>query len=233
MIIIDKLSFFKYERLDIAWNEIFVDKIMPFFFPNTDEELIFIEVGSLHGRDTVYFKNKYKNSVCHCIEGLKANYDKYLKNLKETNLYPHNICIASYDGIITYHEKNGLESGIHGIYNRGNSYGTTTHQYNCIKFTTFCNNNNIQQIDAIKIDVEGATYDILYDMEESKLLENVKILHLETENYPYFEGQKLDSECCKILENNNFECLMKTGFKPTVDGFQYDSVWINKRYLEI
>jgi hypothetical protein len=85
----------------------------------------------------------------------------------------------------------------------------------------------------MKIDVEGATYDILYDMLNTRLLEHTKILHIETESYPYFKGQRLDNECCCLLEDNNFECIMKSGYHPTNQGEQYDSVWINKSHLKI
>jgi FkbM family methyltransferase len=219
--------------LEIHFKDIFINKIMPYFF-NEDANIVFIEVGTLHGKDTIDFKSKYKNSICHCIEGLKANFDKYLSNFKkEYNIYSHNICIASYDGKIIFYEKNGLESGIHGIYNRGSQYGTKKHEYNCIKFSTFCNNNNINNIDVMKIDIEGATYDILFDMSNNNMLKDIKLLHIETESFPFFKGQKLDKECSKILENNNFECIMKSGYHPTMDGEQFDSVWINKSYLKI
>ena len=134
---------------------------------------------------------------------------------------------------IIFHEKNGLESGIHGIYNRGDKYGVKRHEYECVKFSTFCNSNKINTIDIMKIDIEGATYDILYDMSTNNILKGVKLLHIETESFPYFEGQKLDKDCCDILENNNFKCIMKSGYNPTKDGEQFDSVWINKSYLKI
>jgi len=56
-------------------------------------------------------------------------------------------------------------------------------------------------------------------------------MHIETEDYPFFEGQKLNKECHEILLKNNFECIMKSGFNPTSQGRQYDEVWINKTFL--
>lgn len=49
----------------------------------------------------------------------------------------------------------------------------------------------------MKVDIEGATYDILFDMSNNNILNDVKLLHIERESFPYFEGQKL-------LETNNF-----------------------------
>lgn len=235
MIYIDKLGLCLNKNVpDIHFTNVFIDKIINYFFTNKNDNFVFIEVGSLHGKDTIDVKNKYKNSICHCIEGLKPNFDKYLFNFEDLyGITPHNICIASYNGKITFHEKNGLESGIHGIYNRGDQYGVKRDEYDCVKFSTFCNNNNITKIDIMKIDIEGATYDILADMSTNKILNGVKLLHIETESFPFFKGQKLDNECCDILESNNFECIMKSGYNPTKDGEQFDSVWINKSYLKI
>ena len=235
MIYIDVLgvSFDKNDK-DIHFTDVFIAKIIPYFFTDVNNNIVFIEVGSLHGKDTIDFKNKYKNSICHCIEGLKPNFDKYLSKFEtQYGIFPHNICIASYDGKIIFHEKNGLESGIHGIYNRGDQYGIKRHEYDCVKFSTFCNNNNINNIDVMKIDIEGATHDILFDMSNNNILKGVKILHIETESFPYFQGQKLDKDCCDILKCNNFECIMKSGYNPSNDGEQFDSVWINKSYLKI
>jgi len=53
---------------------------------------------------------------------------------------------------------------------------------------------NIPNIDMLKIDVEGATYDLLLSLEEN--LSNIKIMHIETETYPFFEGQTLHNDVC-------------------------------------
>jgi hypothetical protein len=80
----------------------------------------------------------------------------------------------------------------------------------------------------VKIDVEGATYDILHDLSEACMLDHIQLMHIETESYPFFQGQRLDDECCRLLEDHHFECIMKTGFYPTKAGEQYDSVWIRR-----
>ena len=77
MIYIDKLGLCLNKNVpDIHFTNIFIDKIINYFFTNKNDNFVFIEVGSLHGRDTVDIKNSYKNSICHCIEGLKPNFDK-------------------------------------------------------------------------------------------------------------------------------------------------------------
>ena len=56
-------------------------------------------------------------------------------------------------------------------------------------------------------------------------------MHIETEDYPFFSGQKLDKDIFTLLINNDFRLLVKSGYYPTNDGKQYDSVWINNNYF--
>jgi len=160
----------------------------------------------------------------YCIEGLPDNYNTYLKNL--TNITPINIVIADYDGEITYHKKN--VNGIHGILNRGDEYGTETITLKCKTIKTLCNDYNIQSIDFVKIDVEGATYEILNGM--SEMLDTIKIMHIETESYPFFKGQKLHDEVADYLTNKDFTMVDMTSVNIN-NGQQYDSVWINNKFI--
>lgn len=229
MLIFDITNTLSPTDLDIGWK-LFVDQIVPMYFNDTYTPLTFMEIGSLNGADTVYFKDKYTNSVCHCIEGLPDNYNKYLVHINTPDINCYNTCISASNGTIEFHQKNGLESGIHGIYNRGDRYGTNKLIVPTVTLDTLCSTNGIDSIDIVKIDVEGATYDILNSSKDG-ILNQIKMLHIETEDYPFFAGQKLDKDCEQILTDKGFVCICKTGYNPTTDGKQYDSVWINSNLL--
>ena len=82
----------------------------------------------------------------------------------------------------------------------------------------------------VKIDVEGATYQVLHGFGE--MLKETKIMHIETETYPFFQGQKLHDEVVKFLLDNNFTMIDLGGVNIIGDNKQYDSVWINNKYYE-
>jgi len=226
----DPYNFIDINSSDIHFSNVFVDKILLKYFPNKNQELIFMEIGALHGNDSCYFKNKYNNSIVYAIEGSKEVYDKYLIG-KGNQINIFNECIFNHNGKIKYHVKknneNGLLSGIHSVYNRGDKYGTNIEEVECHTLDQFCLNNNINHIDILKLDVEGATYDVLNN---SHILKTIKIMHIETEDYEFFKGQKLDDDVTVLLVNNNFQLICKSGYFPTKDGKQYDSVWINNLY---
>jgi len=189
---------------------------------NLDVVNCVVEIGSMDGFDSIFFKNQFPDAEVFTIEGLPDNYEKYLANKNEINTFC--IVITDYCGTIDYYVKN--INGIHGIFDRGASYGTHKIQLECKTLDFFCEENNITRIDVLKIDVEGATLNVLNGM--SGILPNVKMMHIETEDYPFFTGQFLHNEVENFLINNNFKLLKITKAEIIKDGFQYDSVWINK-----
>lgn len=81
----------------------------------------------------------------------------------------------------------------------------------------------------LKLDVEGATFEVLEGMAD--LLSTIKIMHIETESYPFFEGQKLHNEVEKFLNLNGFSVVELTSFPIYKGKLQYDSIWINDKFL--
>jgi len=209
-------------RLEINMSE-FVNIVNNYFDKNEIKNII--EIGSLNGKDSLFFKDNFINSNVYCIEGLPENFDNYLKDL--TNIIPINIVVSDYDGEILFYKKN--VNGIHGILNRGDEYGTETITLKCNTMKTICETYNIKSLDMVKIDVEGATYQILKSMGE--MLQTIKIMHIETESYPFFQNQILHDEVASFLTENNFSMIDITAAHISL-GEQHDSVWINNKYIK-
>jgi FkbM family methyltransferase len=183
-----------------------------------------MEIGSLNGNDSLFFKSHYPEANVFCIEGLPDNYNKYLKDL--TNITTINAVIADYDGVIQYHYKD--INGIHGIFDRGQEYGSNILELKCYTIKTICSNYKIDSIDLVKIDVEGATYEILNSMGD--MLKTIKIMHIETESYPFFKNQKLHNTVADYLTEKGFS-MVDMSRAMIADGYQHDSVWVNNNFL--
>ena len=195
----------------------FINLMKPF------DPKIIMEIGSLNGADSILFKKSFPDSRVITIEGLPANYSLYLKNFF-TNIETYNLVINSYDGVVDYFEKD--VNGIHGIYDRGSEYGTKKLSLPCMRIDSFCNVNNINYIDAVKIDVEGATLEVLESFGD--ILKTVKIMHIETEDYEFFKNQHLQSDVHKFLIENKFENILSRGAIIQSNHKQYDEVWVRK-----
>ena len=94
---------------------------------------------------------------------------------------------------------------------------------------TICKNYKIDSMDLIKIDVEGATYEILESM--SDFIKTIKIMHIETESYEFFKGQKLHNVVSDFLLSLGFTMIDKTDVLIS-GGYQHDSVWLNNKFIK-
>lgn len=207
-------------RLEINMSE-FINLVKNNFIDSEIKNII--EIGSLDGKDSLLFKSNFPNSNVYCIEGLPENFNTYLKDL--VNITPIKIVVSDYDGEIVFHKKN--INGIHSILNRGDEYGTNTLVLECMTMETICKKYNIDTLDMLKIDVEGASYQVLKGM--GNMLTTIKIMHIETESYPFFKDQILHNEIVNYLESNGFSMIDMTSVNIS-GGNQHDSVWINNKY---
>ena len=182
---------------------------------------VIMEIGSLNGADSILFKTKFPDARVIAIEGLLENFEKFMKPL--VNIEVYNVVINSYDGETTYHIK--TTNGIHGIFDRGTGYGDKKIQVPCQRIDSFCKENNIQNIDIVKIDVEGATLEALRGFGD--ILNTVKCMHIETEDYEFFKGQKLNNEVHDFLRTKGFKQILCRGCEISQSKKQYDEVWEN------
>lgn len=183
-----------------------------------------VEVGSMDGKDSLFFKETFPDAEVYAIEGLPENCE-IIKKIKCINSIQ--AVISSQDGNIKFYKKD--INGLHGIYDRGSRYGTQVIDMPCFTLKRILKENGINKIDIMKIDVEGATFDVLKGMEDR--LDEVKIMHIETESYPFFEGQKLHKDVEELLLNKGFELVQMSQVKINENGFQHDSVWAASRLV--
>lgn len=190
----------------------------------TDDEItVIFEIGCLNARDAKYLKSQWPNASVYAIEGLEDNYNKYLKDLTDITCF--NYVIFETEGDINYHKKE--TNGIHGVFNKGDNYGTEIQKSKSYRIDTVCKMHDIPNIDVVKLDVEGASLEVLRSFGD--VLNTVKIMHIETEDQEVFEGQKLHSEVVEFLTAAGFEMIdiSKVAISGGT-GNQYDSIWINK-----
>lgn len=83
-------------------------------------------------------------------------------------------------------------------------------------------------IDLCKIDVEGATFEVLESFGEE--IKNIKSIHIECEHRTVWENQKLYDEVRSYLISQEF---IELHFKYcNQDTLQSDSVWVQKNFIK-
>lgn len=91
-----------------------------------------------------------------------------------------------------------------------------------IRMDTFLEENQIEEIDFVKVDVEGVDYEVLSGF--GKYINRIKCIQTEAEQFVRTEGQHTFEDICKLLIDSGFE-LVKYYNR---NGVQSDSLWIRK-----
>ena len=168
---------------------------------------VVIDIGGNIGMVSIYLAKKYPFLKIYAFEPVKQNYENFLKNIELNNINKDIIKVFNLaitkdrrDVILTSPFNN---SGASNIYNNfrgsGNIISNNAISIKSITFDDIFSNNNISKCKLLKIDCEGAEYEILY----SANVENLK-------NCEYMRGEfhgiedkrkKLYNYCNKYIKH--------------------------------
>jgi len=174
----------------------------------------FYEVGALYAEFSMFIKDTIKD--VYAFEASPRNYNLAKDKIKGINYL--NLAISDYDGEIDINvgSSDGANIGADSVLNRIDN-GLTEYKkekVKCIRLDSFIKSKNLEnKSNALWIDVEGSTMDVLVGAE--KTLINTKIIFIEVEEAIFWENQVLVSEINKYLCNK--------GFIPIARDFEYEN----------
>lgn len=173
---------------------------------------ILFEIGAFNGEDIKLFLEVLPQTKAFAFEASPLTYKEYLLDKP----YPtFNVAVGNKNGNTVFYESG--ERPTSSIYYR--KLGEWKKAIvPIVKLKDFIKQEDLPHPNVVKIDTEGATYDVLKGM--GKLLNEVKVLYLETEDIEYWEGQKLHKDVEELLEG--FTCLLLHD-----NNHQFDSIWVN------
>ncbi len=168
---------------------------------NLGKNPVIVDIGAHIGCFSIKAAKTYPNSKILAFEPMKANYNLFKKNIKLNKL--KNIC-ASKKGVASTKGKRKLyidkkNTAAHSISIKSEKYQIIK----CITLSDVFKKHRLVKIDLLKIDAEGAEYEILYSTHKKYLDKIDKIL---MEYHDDFKNPELNG---KALEN----FLNKKGFK--------------------
>jgi len=182
-------------------NELFVNEF--YKFRTTNERPKIIDCGSYIGTSILYFKVNYPGAIVTGFEPdeknfsiLKSNIDKW--GFADTNVI--NAAIWVNNESISFNSVGNMSSKIETSLNADSDDKVIV---KCVRLKDFLH----EEIDFLKIDIEGAEFAVLKDCSEN--LKNVKNLFIEYHG-KYNEMFKLN-EILGILLQNNFKYYIKEG----------------------
>lgn len=181
----------------------------------------FLEVGSMTGDDSMYIKSHLglEEKDVFIVEA----HPLFFKNI--CSKYPNFICVNNAawkeSGKINFNAAMRMDDGRSSILTREDCINDFFKVEVCAKRldelieTTFKTS-----IDACKIDVEGATLEVLKGFGQK--LKDLKILQIETEQKIIWNDQKIHNEVSDFLKSNGFIKVWEILLGKT----QIDSIWI-------
>lgn len=173
-------------------------------FKNGD---VVIDIGGNIGTVSIYLAKKYPFLKIYAFEPVKQNYENFLKNIELNNINKDIIKVFNLaitkdrrDVILTSPFNN---SGASNIYNNfrgsGNIISNNDISIKSITFDDIFSNNNISKCKLLKIDCEGAEYEILYSANVENL-KNCEYMRAEFHGKKY-KQKDLYNHCNKFIKN--------------------------------
>lgn len=209
---------FNKEKIDTTYEEIFCT----FYQPKKGD--VILDLGAGIGTELNYFMEKINTEGNYYgIEASPKCFRK-LELLKKKNAYNnclnHNIAISGRNGKIWMEEQDNY------IINQINdqSKGVEIPSYT---LDNFIKENEISKINFLKVNIEGAEYEMVDGMQESiEIIENLAIsCH---DFLSYCDDEKIKNKIVGFLLKNNFEIYSKKTGNKVLDSWIYGKKSTNK-----
>ena len=175
--------------------ELFVQHMYK-FVAKTQEPFI-IDCGANLGMSIIYFKELYPLSKIIAFEA-----DDYIFSFLEKNIKSYNLTDVELINKAVWNKNDTLsfivEGGAGGRLEETDTQNGTYKEVHCVSIKEYL---TVQKVDFLKIDIEGAEYEVIKDCED--VLHNVENIFIEYHSMPQ-KNQNLH----KILE-----IVQKAGFK--------------------
>jgi FkbM family methyltransferase len=200
---------YNYDTLYYLFNEIFVSN--EYLFKTSVKQPVIIDCGANLGMSILYFKKLFPGSTIIAFEANPRVFDLLVSNMdanKIRDVSLNNVALYSEEKEITFFAgENILEGSL--ISSRGGQSPIT------VKATKLSNYlSNLDSVDLIKMDVEGAEKDIINDLFESGMITKAKEYFIEYHHNIDGQPSNLSSFLNKF-EVNGFNYSIRANFSKS------------------
>jgi FkbM family methyltransferase len=184
------------------------------------------EIGANFGQDAEYLMEAFK-ILPQSVYVFEAHPEicKVVEKIHRFNVYNYAVFNEEKEMIFHVVPLNSKNTGLSSVF-----VSNKTNQevlVNSIRMDNFMDINEIDAIDFLKLDVEGASYEVLEGFGDK--IKSIKALHVEAEHEEVWsDAHHLYDDIASLLINNGFELI----YFQRVFSAQSDSFWIKKEYLK-
>ena len=196
-----------YDVISILLKEKFVDE--EYYFQTDSVRPIIIDCGANVGISALYFKCLYPHCQIHCFEPYDQAYEYLVKNVEENRLkdvFLYRKAISDIDGEVSLYipaDENIINATV-----VKNPVLPSHKMVQSMKLSGFLKSFN--EVDLVKLDVEGTETDIIHELYSSGELASAKIkaftieYHTKTNGSPKFITDELTGSGYKIASKTLF-----------------------------
>jgi len=203
---VDNVKFLKYsfdipDLPSFVWQfkEIFVDEI--YKFDSNNKQPVIFDCGANVGTSCLYFKQLFPNAKIKAFEA-----DPMIADILKSNLSKNGINDVEVIDKAVWVDDDGIEFGSEGADGGSINVNNNKIKVESVRLKDFLGKE--EKIDLLKIDIEGAEYEVLKDCKDT--LKNVQNIFVEYHSWNS-SAQQL-SEILNIFEINGFRyCIEDIG----------------------
>jgi FkbM family methyltransferase len=215
-------------------------------FSNNDKLVIF-DIGACEGESSLRYSRLFPNATVYTFEPIPSNFKlitENIKNYNNTQIKAFELCLSDKKGTADFYVSSGKPpefSNTDVDWEFGNKSSSllppdkTLETYDWLQFKekvvvpterldNFMNQNNINEIDFVHMDVQGAELMVLDGAGD--LLRNLKNIWLEVEAVPLYKGQPVKKDIEKFFIEKGYVKLLDTVDKVAGDQFWSKKDWV-------
>ena len=197
------------------------------------------DIGAHHGETSLLYNTLFKEPTIYAFEPFLASFEKLKKNTSGfNNINIFNTAIGNISGQVDFHVNNFSatnsilpthpDSNIN--WGKGMLDTIETIKINSLILDDFIEQNKIDKIDILKLDTQGAEYNIIEGALKSIGQNIISLIYLEIIIMPTYKKQKFLDEILLLLRKNGFVLYNFYNYLFTDYGelLQVDAIFIYK-----
>jgi 2-O-methyltransferase len=222
-----------------------IEKKLQSYFKK-DGKMSILDIGSCEGLDSIKYSRLFPNAKIFAFEPMEKNYSLLEKNIlkfKATSIQPFKIALSNNNGTADFFISSGKPEGTgeDETWDYGNKSSSLLQPdkikdeiawlqfkekvtVETIMLQTFCATHNIQSIDLIHMDVQGAELMVLEGAQS--LIQKIKVVWLEVEKISLYKNQPFKNDIEAFMTQNGFAKI-----KDTAGKVYGDQLWVNLKFF--
>jgi FkbM family methyltransferase len=203
---------------------------------NLDSNIVIFDVGAHFGESALKYNDVFPESTIYCFEPFPESFDELKRTIvKKDRIKAYNLGLSDYTGVANFYSNasSATNSLLKTDPDAKDVWGDKVLEFkgnvnvNLTTLDEFVQSHRIENIDILKLDVQGAEYKVLKGGEKTLMAGVVKLLYTEIILSKTYEGQFKLSQLLELYNNFGFELFGIYDFSHSKSGQirQFDAIF--------